>query len=256
MRITCLGTGAAGGVPLYGCRCAACERAHGQPEYRRRPCSALIEAGGERWLIDAGLMDLHERFPPGRLAGVLLTHFHADHVQGLFHLRWGVGERLRVFAPPDPEGCADLYKHPGLLHFQTLDAFQTMQLGALRVTPLPLAHSRPTFGYAVESPAGQRVAYLTDTLGLPADSRVFLQTWRPDLMLLDCSDPPRTQPRNHNDWDTALAIIDLVAPRRTLLTHLNHTLDAWLLETRPDMPATVAIARDDQVVDLVAETAR
>lgn len=118
MRITFLGTGAAGGVPLYGCRCEACTLAMENPALRRAPCSALIETGDTRILIDGGLMDLHTRFAPGELDAILLTHFHPDHVQGLFHLRWGRGPRIPVLIPPDPDGCADLFRHPGILDFQ------------------------------------------------------------------------------------------------------------------------------------------
>jgi ribonuclease BN (tRNA processing enzyme) len=32
---------------------------------------------------------------------VLLTHYHLDHVQGLFPLRWGVGAPIPVYGPPD-----------------------------------------------------------------------------------------------------------------------------------------------------------
>ncbi len=49
---------------------------------------------------------------------MLLTHYHPDHVQGLFHLRWGCGESIPVYGPKDPQGCADLYRHPGVLDFQ------------------------------------------------------------------------------------------------------------------------------------------
>lgn len=74
MRLTFLGTGAAGGVPLYGCDCRACARARCDPQYIRRPCSALIESGDTRILIDEGLTDLHERFPSGMLSAIVLTH--------------------------------------------------------------------------------------------------------------------------------------------------------------------------------------
>ncbi len=42
-----------------------------------------------------------------------------DHVQGLFPLRWGVGDKIPVYGPPDEQGCDDLFKHPGLLDFQS-----------------------------------------------------------------------------------------------------------------------------------------
>ena len=85
MRVTFLGTGAAGGVPLYGCDCPACARARRDPAHQRRPCSALLESGDDRILVDAGLTDLHQRFPAGSLSTILLTHFHTDHAGGLQH---------------------------------------------------------------------------------------------------------------------------------------------------------------------------
>lgn len=247
MRVTFLGTGAAGGVPLFGCSCIACERARREPAFVRRPCSALIESGNTRILLDAGLTDLHERFAPGDLDAIVLTHFHPDHVQGLFHLRWGVGTRIPVYGPPDSEGCADLYKHPGVLKFHALTKFELLSVGALTLTPVPLIHSKVTFGYAIESSSGSRFAYLTDTLGLPPRTEAFLTDWQPHGLAFDCSYPPQIEPKNHNDWPTALAAIDKVNPDRTWLTHIGHDLDAWLLTTSESFPH-VEIAKDGEQV--------
>lgn len=245
MRISFLGTGAAGGVPLYGCDCPACMRARSFEQFRRRPCSALVESGATRLLLDAGLTDLTERFPPGSLSAILLTHFHPDHVQGLFHLRWGRGSPIPVYGPPDAEGCADLHKHPGLLDFRRLAAFEPVIIGSLTFTPLPLIHSKPTFGYAIESADGARFAYLTDTAGLPPHTEAFLRGWRPTGVALDCSHPPREKAgRNHNDWHQALATIAALAPEAAWLTHVSHDLDRWLLEQRPALPANTAVAMD------------
>jgi phosphoribosyl 1,2-cyclic phosphate phosphodiesterase len=247
MRISFLGTGAAGGVPLYGCACSACQRGHLQAAHQRRPCSALVEDGETRLLLDAGLMDLHARFAPGTLSAILLTHFHPDHVQGLFHLRWGRGTPIPVYAPPDPEGCADLTKHPGLLDFQRLAEFEPLVIGSLTVTPLPMIHSKPTFGYAIENAQGARFAYLTDTAGLPPSTEKFLLAWSPTGLALDCSHPPRAQPgRNHNDWNQALHIVETLRPARTWLTHISHDLDRWQLETQPTLPESVSIAVDGE----------
>lgn len=251
MRVTFLGTGDAGGVPLYGCECAACGRARQDGAHRRRNCSALVETGSTRILLDAGLTDLTERFPPGSLSAILLTHFHPDHVQGLFHLRWGKGSRIPVFAPPDSEGCADLYKHHGLLDFRELAKFESLEIGALTVTPLPLAHSKVTFGYAIEDAAAKRFAYLTDTAGLPPKTESFLRAWRTDVLALDCSYPPREQaPRNHNDYRLALSCIANVAPKRAWLTHLSHDVDCWRMSGAEPAPAGIAFARDGEVIVL------
>ncbi|MCF7200731.1 phosphonate metabolism protein PhnP [Pseudomonas oligotrophica] len=245
MQLTLLGTGGASQVPVYNCACPACTRARREPAYRRGPCSALVECDGQRWLLDSGLTDLAERFTPGSLAGILQTHYHADHCQGLLHLRWGLGLRIPVHGPDDPEGFADLYKHPGILDFsEPFAAFERRPLGALTVTALPLVHSKPTFGYLLEGD-GRRIAYLTDTLGLPDRTREFLQDIALDVLVLDCSTPPRDMPpRNHNDLSRALQTVEALQPAQAVLTHIGHELDAWFMQAIRDLPGNVRLAQD------------
>ncbi|MDP3330456.1 MAG: MBL fold metallo-hydrolase, partial [Methylococcaceae bacterium] len=173
MRLTFIGTGSTSAAPLYGCDCAVCAAARDNPALKRNPASALIEAGDTRLLIDAGLHNLGERFPAGSFNAFLITHFHADHVQGLFPIRWGVGEKIAVYGPPDTEGCADLYKNPGLLDFQFVHKFKPFNIGKIIITPVPLIHSKPTLGYCLEW-RDIRIAYLTDTVGLPPATAEFL----------------------------------------------------------------------------------
>jgi phosphoribosyl 1,2-cyclic phosphate phosphodiesterase len=203
-------------------------------------------------LIDAGLMDLHDRFPPGSLDAVVLTHYHPDHVQGLFHLRWGKGKPITVYGPPDSEGCADLFKHPGLLKFETVHKHEPFRIGPLRWTPLPLIHSKPTLGYAIEGPEHSRWAYLTDTHGLPPSTAEFLKGWGPFQLAIDCSYPPKDLPKNHNDWHAAIACGEQTGAQTTWLTHLSHAVDDWLLSERPDLPEGVQFARDGLCIDLTA----
>ncbi len=264
MRVTFLGTGAAGGVPLFGCNCAACVRAHHNPQFRREPCSALVESGDTRVLIDGGLMDLHRRFAPGELDAIVLTHFHPDHIQGLFHLRWGQAPAIAVHIPPDPDGNADLFRHPGLLDFRPQEAFVAFEVGSLRITPVPLNHSKPTFGYAFaekrystegddfRKSINARFAYLTDTCGLPTETRSFLGAFQPGGLALDCTFPPKDNPKGHNDWPTALDCIRQIAPARAWLTHIRHDLDAWLLAKQPARPLTITVAVDGEVTESVA----
>jgi phosphoribosyl 1,2-cyclic phosphate phosphodiesterase len=245
MRLTLLGTGDARQVPVYGCQCQACAAAHADTRLRRRPCSALVELGDQRWLIDSGLPDLTERFAPRSFSGIFQTHYHADHAQGLLHLRWGQGWVIPVHGPDDPEGLSDLYKHPGILDFsQPFSAFETRFFGELKVTALPLLHSKITLGYLFEG-GGRRLAYLTDTVGLPADTTAYLKREPLDVLVLDCSLPPQPQtPRNHNDLTLALQIIDELKPGKGVLTHIGHTLDAWLIEHPETLPGQVIVARD------------
>ncbi|MDR2032965.1 MAG: phosphonate metabolism protein PhnP [Azoarcus sp.] len=248
LRLTFLGTGDAAQTPVYGCACPVCARARQKAAHRRGPCSALLEIAGQRWLIDSGLPDLAERFPVGSLTGILQTHYHADHAAGLLRLRWGVGPPLPVWGPDDPEGFADLYKHPGPLDFsRPLAAFERRPLGEdARVTAIPLAHSRICFGYLIET-AACRLAYLTDTLGLPPESEAYLKKHRLDFLILDATLPPqKNRPRNHNDLTRALKTATALRPGKTLLTHIGHALDRWLDMAPPGarLPPSVSRAKD------------
>lgn len=248
MKLTFLGTGGVQAAPLFGCCCAACLRARQQPARRRTPCSALIQAGNQTILLDAGQPLLEQRFRPGELSGILLTHFHMDHVQGLFALRWGVGPRIPVWAPPDDQGCDDLLRHPGILDFQpALTPCVAYPFGELRVTPLLLQHSKLTHGYLFDW-YGMRLAWLCDTRGLPPATANFLRRVPLDHLVIDCNDAPGAEGRNHNDVTRALAIAAQLAPRQSWLTHLSHEVDCWLMTHA--LPARVAVAQDNQQLDL------
>ena len=229
LRLT--GTGGAQLVPVFGCDCAACRRARREESHRRRPCSGVVTFNSAVTLLDAGRPDLMEHHPAGSFQQVLLTHYHLDHVQGLFPLRWGVGDSIPVYGPPDEQGCDDLFKHPGLLDFShTVEPFVMFDLQGLQVTPLPLNHSKLTFGYLLET-AHSRVAWLSDTAGLPEKTVKFLRNNQPQVMVIDCSHPPRANsPRNHCDLNTVLALNEVIRSPRVVLTHISHQLDVWLME--------------------------
>ena len=117
-------------------------------------------------------------------------------------------------------------------------------LAGCTVTPVPLNHSKPTFGYLFET-IEQRIAYLTDTVGLPADTTAFLQGEPLDWLVLDCSSPPATSPpRNYNDLTRALETVELLQPKKTVLTHVGHHLDAWFMEGHWSLPDGVVTAHD------------
>jgi phosphoribosyl 1,2-cyclic phosphate phosphodiesterase len=249
MQLTILGSANAAGVPVYGCDCPACDRARRDAAWRRGPCSALLETPAGRLLIDGGQPNLGERFPPGSLQAILLTHYHMDHVHGLFPLRWGQGPSIPVIGPHDPAGCDDLLKYPGMLDFgANASDGQGFALLDLEVLPLALRHSRPALGYRCRH-GDRSLAYLTDTAGLPPASLATLQAEPPDLLVLDCSYPPRPEgERNHNALNDALELHAAIGPGRTLLTHIGHALDSWLMVNPNALPAGVEPARDGQQV--------
>lgn len=85
------------------------------PDPERAQSCAIVYAGGKVFLIDAGLggWDRLARFqlPVGGLTGILLTHFHSDHISGIPDIAlnsWAAGRRdaLALYGPPGVETVA------------------------------------------------------------------------------------------------------------------------------------------------------
>ena len=87
MKLTVLGCGPSGGVPLIGHIWGNCEPAN--PKNRRRRASLLIEDGQHTILIDSSpdlrlqLLDANVSW----LDAILYTHSHSDHAHGIDELR-------------------------------------------------------------------------------------------------------------------------------------------------------------------------
>jgi phosphoribosyl 1,2-cyclic phosphate phosphodiesterase len=251
MKFTFLGTGSVKAAPVYGCECSVCQRAMANADFRRHSACGVLEVAGLQILIDAGYQNLEQKCPPGSLDAILLTHFHMDHVQGLFPIRWGTGKTIPVFSPDDPNGCDDLFKYPGIFDFSNKSQpFEAIEFKTISIMPVPLVHSKLTMGYVIAF-KGKRLAYLCDSGLLRRDVEQFLIDHPIDVMVLDCDQPPLEKaPRNHNDLTRALDIFEAVQPKQLILTHISHNLDEYFFNYPDILPEGVAIAYDNQSWEL------
>ena len=278
LEITFLGTGTSAGVPMIGCDCEVCRS--DDPRDRRDRAGVLIrypdpslevgaehrrfnpqQAGVRQLLVDTTPDLRHQAIRAGlsRVDGVMVTHTHADHIFGLDDLRRfnaTMDAALDVFAEPSAVDTLHAM-FPYIFTPQKNKTSFVANLIAHRVepgvaveihggtwTPLRLLHGRlPILGYRVDF-GGASLAYCTDVSTVPPETWPLLQDL--DLLVIDAL-RYRHHPTNLTG-EQALTIIDRVAPRRALLTHLAHDLQhAKLLD---ELPAGVEPAYDGLTVRL------
>jgi len=251
-----LGTGTSVGVPVIGCGCSVCTS--DQPRNRRTRCGLALGLPEGNLLIDTP-PDLREqllREGLGIAHGVLYTHEHADHVFGLDDLRlmqFYLDGPVPLYCEPRVEArirrsfdyafSDNATTHAGAIPKLSLHTIglEPFELFGTKIVPLRLIHGPrfPVLGFRFGN-----VAYCTDTNGIPPESMEKLVDL--DVLVLDCLG--RKPHVTHFGLDEALAVVEQLRPRRTLLTHISHDLDH--AATSAMLPPGVEIAYDGLCVPL------
>lgn len=254
MKVTILGCGGSGGVPLIGDYWGECNPKN--PKNRRLRVSILVEEGDTTILVDTSPDLRQQALNVGlkRCHGVLFTHAHADHLNGIDDLRpmnrlmnglidvYGTPQTIReirdrfgyVFEPIRPG--FGFYK-PVLVAHEVTGPFLVR---GVHVVPFEQDHGfTMTTGFRIGN-----IAYSTDVVELPEASFAALENL--DLWIVDCL---RFQPHEtHAHFDKALSWIARVKPKRAVLTHMNHTADYDALAAR--CPPGVEPGYDGLVIEI------
>lgn len=254
MKVTILGCGGSGGVPLIGDDWGACNP--GNPKNRRLRVSILVESGDTTILVDTSPDLRQQALTVGlkNLDAVLFTHAHADHLNGIDDLRpmnrllnraldvYGSPQTIReirdrfdyVFASIKPG--AGFYK-PCLMPHEVTGPFA---IGGVSIVPFEQDHGySTTTGFRIGD-----MAYSTDVVDLPEEAFAALKGLK--LWIVDCL---RFEPHEtHAHLDKALAWIERVKPQRAVLIHMNHAVDYDELAAR--LPPGVEPAFDFMTIDI------
>ncbi len=187
MLVYFIGTGGSEGIPAHLCTCPTCTEARKFGFAQRRPSTlAVITENGKALLFDVGT-DIRN-FLNVPLEAIFLTHWHHDHIYGLYKLRW-MARETPLYAP---EGHADalILNDPKNLRPRPLKPGDSLRIETLTITALKLNHQVETLGYLIEED-GKSVALLYDTKGLPEETREFLEGRAPlRLAMVDATYPP------------------------------------------------------------------
>lgn len=250
MEVILLGVGSSAGTPVIGCGCNTCISP--DPRNKRTRCSIAVQMdSGAVLLVDTGpdlrLQALREKMT--RVDGVLYTHFHADHLNGIDDLRsfchlqrkpipvygneatiHGIVQRFGYAFPTHEHQHWD----KPVLSANTVS--QTFDVAGTEVVPVPVMHGKyEILGYRI-----QNMAYLTDVSDISDTSMEKLRSL--DLLLLDCL-RYRFHP-THFSLEQAITWAERIGAKETRLIHMTHELEYNELSAR--LPQGMSVAYDGQ----------
>jgi phosphoribosyl 1,2-cyclic phosphate phosphodiesterase len=254
MRVTFLGTGTSTGIPVIGCRCRVCTSPN--PKNARLRQSVLLEVNGQYGLIDT-TPDLRLQLlghPIPRLDFILFTHSHSDHLMGLDDIRpFNFRQRESIDAYANANTAKAIRRAFGYIWDATtqvgggkpqLDLHEIEQPfthAGIEIIPIPVTHGEWTIlGFRIGA-----FAYITDTNGIPPESRCLLEGI--EVLALDGLRPAPTHP-THFTIAQAVACAKEIGARQTWIIHLAHEVEHDEVEAM--LPDGVRLAYDGLALDV------
>lgn len=248
-----LGVGSSGGTPAIGCQCETCSSK--DPRNKRTRCSSLITLeSGQNILIDTGPDLRHQALREGVLNvdGVLYTHTHADHLNGIDDLRaFCVLQKTHIPLFSSPSSVNHIKDK---FSYAFRDANLSWELPVLKanavettfeflneeITPIPLKHGNmDIYGYRIRN-----FAYLTDVSVIPEQSFALLKGL--DVLFLDCL---RSKPHfTHIHLEQSLAYASQIGSKKTYLIHMTHEFEYQALSKQ--LPENVLVGYDGLRIEL------
>lgn len=249
-----LGSGTSSGVPRIGNDWGACDPA--DPRNRRTRASILIQSETTTILVDTG-PDMRAQLLAAdvqRVDAIIWTHDHADHSHGIDDVR----QLFHITRKPVP-GYARAETHRVLKKrfgyvFHGRDGYppttearvlaEDMMIGDIRVRSTDMPHGNIfSTGLRFEH-GGSAIGYATDfNIVTPEMLSLFegLDVWIVDALR---KAPHPTHPHLAMTLETAAK----VAPKRTVLTHMDQSMDYVSLAA--ELPRGVEPGYDGLEIDL------
>lgn len=246
-KVTILGSGTSGGVPIIACDCEVCTSKN--PKDKRLRTSVLIETPSNTIVIDAGpdfrqQMLTHQLH---KLDAIFVTHGHRDHVGGLDDIRpfnFLQNKRMPLYCDIAAEqmirdqysyAFKDIdYEYAPKIDFITIDDAE-FKLDDLSITPITVMHHKlPVKAFRLKD-----FTYITDAKTIDAANMDKIKGT--EVLIINA-----LRPQQHNAHFTtseALAFIKEINPKHAYLIHMSHHFGKHD-EIQKQMPDNVSIGYD------------
>lgn len=258
-KVIILGAGAAPGVPSLSCGWGACNPLN--PKNCRLRTSTYYKIGQARILVDTS-PDLRIQLLTNQirqLDGVLFTHTHADHLNGIDELReinrinlntldiFAVKNSLEViekrfsYLISRPQESKN-FAHPNLVANEIVFN-QPFYIKDVKITPLKLiGHNDTSTGYAFND---GEIVHIADFKAI--DDSAFEQIKvRPKLLIIPLTTP--LGQRYHAGLVEVLKNIEKINPQQTIINHMASECDYDAVNQAT--PENVTPAYDNMTIQL------
>ncbi|MGC8870399.1 MAG: MBL fold metallo-hydrolase [Brevinematia bacterium] len=233
MKVIFLGTGTSTGVPLIGCNCRVCRSDN--PRNKRLRSSMYFEYGGVKVLVDV-TPDFRQQALNNDITyldAVLITHAHADHINGLDDIRqinlamgWKI---IPLFANDSAyyeiKNRFDyVFKNPvqlgggkPMVELKMINDFDEISISGIKIFSFPYYHGKiKVSGYKVGN-----LSYITDVSFIPKKTLDFLKGTKV-LIISALRFLPHT---THFTLSEVKNLVNYLKPDLTYITHMGHEID-------------------------------
>lgn len=253
MKVTFLGTGTSGGVPMIGCECEVCRSADSRD--KRLRTSILIEIDGKKIVVDAG-PDFRQQMLTHQIKNIdaiLITHGHRDHVGGLDDVRpfnflhdkfievycdkWAL-EMIKeqyayAFKSTD-------YDYAPKMNFNIIEK-DIFKIENTTITPIRVMHQHlPITAFRIAD-----FTYITDAKTISEEEKAKIKGTK----TLVVNALRLHHHVSHFTLEEALAFIKEINPDQAFLIHMSHQFGLQK-EMQKQLPSNVTISYDGMIIEV------
>ena len=247
MKVTILGSGTSQGVPVIACDCEVC-RSTDEHDKRLR-CSAMIDIGEKKLIIDAGPDFRTQMLRAGvkDVTALLLTHEHKDHIGGLDDIRafnWVKNGEVEIYCNQrtkdviykDYDYAFAEFRYPGVpeMNIHVIDE-APFHIDDIEVIPVTVMHYRlPVSAFRIGN-----FAYVTDANFISEESMKKLEGV--EYMVINAL--RKEIHLSHFTLNQAIQVVQRLNVKQAYITHIGHQMGLHE-QVSLELPENVKLAYD------------